>query len=97
MAQLLVNPNLVNFFEILGSRDMEFDIAQITVGEGTAYRDRTLAEVDFRERGINVVAIRKAGGEFFVLPPSNSRLEANDVLMVLGDEAAIEDFIARDA
>ena len=65
----------------------------IQVDAAAPYCGQRLSETNFRERGINIVAIRKHGGELGVMPPENSRLERGDTLIVLGNADAIAGFL----
>lgn len=68
-----------------------FSIAEVHLPK--QYASSTLAETDIRsDHHLNVLAIRRAGGQFNVSPTPKTSLQKNDSLLVLGTHEDIETF-----
>lgn len=84
VAQLLVNPSLDDFVQMIGSEGRELTLAEIHVSAGTPYAGKLLQETSFRQRGVMVVGIRRANGQFLMPPAATERILVDDRLVVLG-------------
>jgi len=93
MAQLLSNPNVEDFIEIITAKGRQLDLTEIVVTAQAAYAGKKLSETDFRERGIIIVAIRRKSGELSLPPKGSDVLEPGDCLIALGKAEAIESLI----
>ncbi len=89
MAQLLLKPDLEDFFEIFTHKGAELDLAEIHVAAGDAMSGKRLAETDFSRLGVMIVGIRRAGGELILPPSGSTTIQANDNLIALGKSDAI--------
>ena len=94
MAQLLINPHVEDFFEIFSSAGTALDLAEIRVTEDSPYANLALAETDFRDRGVIIVAIRRSDGEILLPPPATAVIKPGDELITLGTVAAVSQFLA---
>ncbi|MCA9148761.1 MAG: potassium channel protein [Planctomycetales bacterium] len=90
MAQLLTNPKLGDFFEIVAEGGLTLDLAEIKVGPHHEFCGKTLAEAPFRSQGIIIVGIRQFSGKVLLPPSGTTVLQAGDNLFALGDRSAIE-------
>ncbi|MBZ0152494.1 MAG: potassium channel family protein [Planctomycetes bacterium] len=52
MVQLMANPRVEDFFEVVTSKGKELDIAEVLVDSRAPFVGRTLAQSGFRDRGI---------------------------------------------
>lgn len=84
MAQLLANPNLEDFFEVVSSPGTQLDLAEINVEAGSEYEGKTLAATDLRQHGIMIVGIRRADGQLVLPPEGTDKILAGDNLIALG-------------
>ena len=68
-----------------------FSIAEVHLPK--KYTTMSLADTDIRsDHHLNVLAIRRAGGQFNVSPTPKTSLQKNDSLLVLGTHEDIENF-----
>jgi voltage-gated potassium channel len=82
MARVALHPQVGGAVEVADYRMEEIEVPAACAGIG-----RTLAEV----RGQSViVALRRMGGEFEAQPPPDSVVEPGDMLVALGQPAALE-------
>ncbi|HFE65312.1 MAG TPA: potassium channel protein [Caldithrix sp.] len=92
MAQVLLRPGVVDFIDII-ARDRKFDLSieEIVVAEKSTLAGQTLAESPTRrELNIIVVAISRQDGKFTYNPGSQTVIQANDKLIVIGEEKNIQ-------
>lgn len=90
MAQLMANPSVQDFFEVVTAKGKSFDLAEIQVVPGAPYADVTLARSGLRERGVMVLAIRRHDGELSMPPGPAEEIRAGDSLTVVGKVEAIQ-------
>ncbi len=93
MAQLLSNPRVEDFFEIVSSKGKQLDLTEITVASDAEYAGKKLSETTFREKGI--VGVRSPNGELRLLPTGGDTVESGDCLIALGRAEAINELIGR--
>jgi voltage-gated potassium channel len=89
VAHLLVNPNIEDFFEVLTTQGRVLDLAEVNVDAGASFSGKRLDQTDFRERGIIIVAIRRAGGELVMPPPAATTILPGDCLIALGNPTSL--------
>jgi len=88
MAALATRPVAIDFLDLVTHGGLvDFSLFQVTIGEGSPLHHKSLAEADIRKKsGALVLAIRKADGSFDLQPNATSRIEMNDVLVVIGTQ-----------
>jgi voltage-gated potassium channel len=87
MAQALLKPHVHQFINFTTqAAGLNVGIEQVRVSTRCSFAERTLAEMHGqRELGVIVLAIRKAEGEMLFNPPAESKIEAGDHLIVMGE------------
>ena len=94
MASVLLRPSVVSFIDIATrSSDLTPRMEQTTINQASKLAGRTLAEARIpQETGLIVIALKKKGDtprDFLFNPPADTRLEAGDEMIVLGQEEQI--------
>ncbi|GAB4316171.1 MAG: potassium channel protein [Candidatus Zixiibacteriota bacterium] len=85
MAIAGVSPNVLDFMQIAGGDETEIRIDEIRVGEGSKLCGSTLKDSPIRSQlGLIVIGIRKAGGRMRFNPDATERLDAGDIIIVIG-------------
>jgi Trk K+ transport system NAD-binding subunit len=91
MGQLLTNPRLNEFVEIIADRNISFDLVGVPVSKESPWAGKTLLETDLRSRGIMVVAVRHKDGTVDLAPAGMTMLTEGDELFALGNTEAIHE------
>ncbi len=86
MAMMAVNPDLISFLDVVtfsGERNLRMEL--IKVPENSPIVGKTLAELQIPQRtGLIIISMRK-GGNYIFNPKGDTRVEAGNALVVLGD------------
>lgn len=78
LARKLAAGNLIDYLEV------SHDVGVVELVAPSSFWGKTLAESNLRQRyGLNAMAVRR-GDELVVSPSASFRIEANDILVVLG-------------
>jgi voltage-gated potassium channel len=84
LAMLALRPAVVDFLDILTSpRWPEIEMANVAVDYESALNGQTVKEIHKCSKA-NVIAIKKAGGQFLPNPPDDEKIIAGDSLIVMG-------------
>jgi voltage-gated potassium channel len=88
MAALATQPIASDFLDLVThGGQVDFSLFEITVREDSPLIHKSLAEANITNiSGAMVLAIRKANGSFELQPKAVSKIESNDVLVVLGTQ-----------
>lgn len=86
MAQVLIRPNVVDFVDIaLMDKHLGLVMEEARIREDSPLVGKTLVESELRKDfGVIIVAIRKSSGEMRFNPTSGEKLDADDIIVVLG-------------
>ncbi len=92
MALTTLRPNLVDFMKIITfDKETGLTIEEIQIKPGSPMIDSTLRECSIRkEFGIMVAGIKKTGKDVFLNPSPDTKIEAGDILIVIGDREGLE-------
>ena len=88
MAAMATRPVAVDFLDLVTHGGLvDFSVYQITIPEGSPLIHKSIVEADIRNKsGALILAIRKSDGSFDLQPKETSRIDAADVLVVLGTQ-----------
>ncbi len=95
MAQLLANPHVENFLEVISGHNKALDLAEVQVVASAPYCGKTLQDSGLRERGVIVVGVRHGNGELVVPPDPGQLLALGDFLLVVGKMPAIQELLRQ--
>lgn len=88
MAAMATRPVAIDFLDLVTHGGLvDFTLFQITIPAGSPLHGKSIAEADIRNTsGVLVLAVRKPDGSFDLRPKGTSKIEADDVLVVLGTQ-----------
>ncbi|MFC1563147.1 TrkA C-terminal domain-containing protein, partial [candidate division KSB1 bacterium] len=90
MASILINPEVVNFLDVVVSeKDIDLSMQEVRIRsnsiiEGLAIKDANIP------REIKVIGLKREGDRMIVNPPASTILNANSIMIVLGENIYIE-------
>lgn len=93
LAHALIRPHAVEFLEFATSEIApRIMLEQVRVASQTQFVTKTLEQLlDHRKAGIILLAVRKSNGQMLFNPPGETRIDAGDVLIVLGEQPNLEE------
>lgn len=84
LARGLSSPNVLDYIEL------SEDYGIVEVPAPKSWCGKTLKELNVRARlGVNILAVRR-GGKINVSPAADFQIESGDIMVILGDSAALE-------
>jgi len=94
IAQGLIRPTLVDFLDlIIRRKELSLYMEELVVKKDAKIINRNLRDCDIRRKAnVIVVAIKKPGEDIDFNPSPEITIETGDILLVLGDEQAINQF-----
>ena len=92
VAQAVLRPSVVDFLELATRTEhLELNIEEAKLAAGSPLVGSTLEASPLRrEHGLIVVAIKKPSGQMVFNPPATAKLEAGDILIMLGGRSALD-------
>lgn len=92
MAQAVLRPSVVDFIEIAtAGHNLELQLEEISVRPASRLVSKTLISSGIRkELGVIIVGIKKGDGQMVFNPASATVIEAEDILITLGEPAKIQ-------
>ena len=92
MALTTLRPNLVDFMKVITfDKETGLTIEEIQIKPGSPLIQSTLRECAIRkEFGIMVAGIKKVGKDVFLNPSPDTKIEAGDILIVIGEKEGLE-------
>lgn len=90
ISQLMINPQLEEFIEILGDQEPGIDLTITHVEKASKLEGQTLEDLKFSDRGVIVIAIREKSGRILLPPPKNHVLSVSDSLVTVGRTSSLQ-------
>jgi voltage-gated potassium channel len=92
MAALATRPVTSDFLDLVThGGHVDFQLYELSVEEGSSLIGKSLESADItRVVGASILAIRKADGRFDLQPRASSKIDKNDVLLVIGTQEQFE-------
>jgi voltage-gated potassium channel len=86
MAQMAMRPTVAEFLEVvMHDEELELWLEELTIAIGAKLDGLTIGEANIRSlTGANVVALRQRTGKLLAAPTPSTRLQAGDIMVVLG-------------
>jgi voltage-gated potassium channel len=91
MAQLLLRPTVTDFIDLaMYAGELGLKLEEILVSEKARFANKNLMDSGIRKRhDVIVVAIKRQGEPMIFNPKPDTRIQAGDILVVLGDHKRI--------
>lgn len=95
LAQSMLRPHVMSFLDIASAfrgSDLDLEVEQIRVSGASSVASTTLEQSRIRPNfGVIVLAVIKPEGKMDFNPAGNSRIEAGDVLIAMGERSRLKD------
>jgi voltage-gated potassium channel len=95
MARFMMNPSVEDFLEIADDRGNDLELADIHISEESPYVGKALMETDLRDKGVMVIAVRRASGEHLMPPGETTVIQQGDSLLAFGSTGAVAEMIGK--
>src|SRR5262249_59910009 len=91
--QAVLRPTVVDFIELATKNEhLELQIEEARVGCGSPLAGVSLKDSEIRARlKVIVVAVKKGSGDMVFNPDPETRIEAGDILVALGDRPHLDE------
>jgi voltage-gated potassium channel len=92
MAHAILRPTVIEFLEMAFADDsMDVEVEEMTVKPHSSVVRRTLYEAEIRPKfNVIIISVKKENGEMVFNPDSQTLLEGNDTLVVVGSAVNIK-------
>jgi len=96
MARVLTRPNVQRFIDValssLSDSDLDLQIEEVRVAEGSKLAGSTIVEADLRHRlGVIILAMRRENGHLDFNPGPTAKISPGDYLIAMGDSQRLKD------
>ncbi len=90
MARALLKPAIADFMDSIVAENLDLVFEEVAIAPDSPYAGKLLRETNInRELNLIVVAIRQKSGAMFFHPMGETRLDAGDLLIVIGKAEAV--------
>ena len=95
LAQSMLRPHVVSFLDVASafrkSSDLHLEIEQLQISGFSPMQSQTLQQLELASKhGVIVLAIQHKNGVMQFNPPSDLRIEADDVLIAMGEPSKLK-------
>lgn len=99
MAVTTLQPNVLDFMNIVaGGQSTGLRLEEVSIDAGSPFAERSLREIELRQRyGLMVVGIKHQGEETMFNPSSDQPIKAGDILLLIGPADNLEKLTAEAA
>ncbi len=95
-SQAILKPTVGHFIDMTARHDVEFDIEEILIEAGSPLCGKLLRETRLHEDlGIVVLSIKRKTGEMLYNPQGDAKLEAGNVMVVVGHRVQLKEVKKR--
>ena len=95
IARLLIHPGIENLLDIVDGHHADLELAEFPVPAGGLLEGKSISQSSLPERGLTVIAIRRANGESRMPVGGGDQLHAGDSILVVGQQDAVQEFLAE--
>ena len=94
LAQSMLRPHVLTFLDVasaFGKSELDLEFEQVKVSETSSVASKTLEESRLKQKhGVIVLAVMKPRGEMEFNPSGDTRIEAGDVLIAIGERSKLK-------
>jgi len=95
LAQAMLRPHVLNFLDVASAfsqgADLTIETEQLQINRESPLCGKTLEDAHVRQiYGVIVLALKKAAGTMLFNPDANTKLEAGDLLIAIGERSQLK-------
>ena len=94
LAQSMLRPHVLTFLDVasaFGKSELDLEFEQVKVSETSSVASRTLEESRLKQKhGVILLALMKSEGAIEFNPAVDTRIEAGDVLIAMGERSHLK-------
>ncbi len=94
LAQSMLRPHVLTFMDVasaFGKSELDLEFEQVKVSETSSVASRTLEESRLKQKhGVILLALMKSEGAIEFNPAADTRIEAGDVLIAMGERSKLK-------
>jgi voltage-gated potassium channel len=91
VAQAVLRPNVVDFLELATRTEhLELNIEEAQLSPESKLVGRTLGEAEIQREKLLIVAIMRTSGKMIFNPPTDTKLAAGDVMIMMGGRQELD-------
>ena len=95
MARALLKPAIADFMDSITAETLDLVFEEVAIGKYSPFAGKRLSETNIsRELNLIVVAIRRSDGELFFHPTGETKIGADDLLIVVGKADSMQKLMA---
>ncbi len=93
MAMASLRPNVVDFMQMTAMGEAGLGIEEVVLPSESRFVGKTLIESNIKPNyGVTIIGIRRGKEKMIISPPPNETLNANDILVLIGNSENLEKF-----
>ncbi|HVN29000.1 MAG TPA: potassium channel protein [Candidatus Binataceae bacterium] len=94
VASTIVRPSVVDFIELFTSgRGEEVDLEEIRIPADSAMVGKSVVEIEHSLGKLRIVALKRDDEPIRIIPVADTRINAGDLLVAIGDRASLESLV----
>ncbi len=91
IAASILRPSVVDFLQLaVPGRESEVDLEEIKVARESPAAGKTIAAVEQQNPRLRIVALKRNDEQLKMIPAADTKIEANDLLVVIGDSDSLK-------
>ena len=91
IAASILRPSVIDFLQLsVPGRESEVDLEEIRISRESPAAGKTIAAVERENPRLRIVAMKRNEERLEMIPAADTRIEANDLLVVIGETDSLK-------
>ncbi|HVC43887.1 MAG TPA: potassium channel protein [Candidatus Binataceae bacterium] len=91
IAAAIARPSIVDFLTlVLPGHSEDVSLEEVTIGATSALGRQTIAQIERANTRLRIVGLKRGAGALTIVPDSDTRIEAGDLIVVIGARPSLE-------
>lgn len=93
ISQLMINPKLDDFIEILGEGNLGIDLTLLHIDPASQLIGKTVNDIDVSNKNVAIVGIKTSDNKLLLPAPIDHRLTIHDSIIAVAKTMALKEFL----